>query len=89
MDQKQAYEHVVAYYEQGKKLDDSTFFGFMCESQYLFWARWQYWESQELLQKAYELNPNDAELNEFIAEIYTTLGDFEKAWKYADFDLKI
>ena len=89
MHQKQAFELVGAFYEQGKKLNDSSFFGYMCESQYLFWARWEYKEGYEIVRRAHELNPNDAELNEFIAEIYTTLGDFETALKYIELSTKL
>ena len=89
MDQKRAYGRVGPYYEQGKRLSDSTFFGYMCESQHLFWAQWKYQEGYEVVQRAHQLNPNDAELNEFIAEIYTTLGDFETAWKYIERSTKL
>lgn len=89
MDQKIAYERVAFYYERGKKLNHSTFFGYLCESQYLFWAQWKYKEGYEIVQLAHQLNPNDAELNEYIAEIYTTLGDFETAWKYIELSTKL
>ena len=89
MDQQVAYGRVESYYEQGKRLSNSTFFGYMCESQYLFWAQWKYREGYEIVQRAHKLNPNDAELNEFIAEIYTTLGDFETAWKYIELSTKL
>ncbi len=89
MEQKQAYERVGSYYEQGKRLNNSTFFGYLCESQYLFWAQWKYKEGYEIVQRAHQLNPNDAELNEFIAEIYTSLGDFETAWKYIELSTKL
>lgn len=89
MDQKIAYERVAFYYERGKKLNHSTFFGYLCESQYLFWAQWKYKKGYEIVQLAHQLNPNDAELNEYIAEIYTTLGDFEMAWKYIELSTKL
>ncbi|MEM6723718.1 MAG: helix-turn-helix domain-containing protein [Bacteroidota bacterium] len=88
MDQAQAYARIGPLYEQGKTLNNASFFGLMCESQHLFWARWKYKESFNILQKAYALNPNDAELNEFISEIYTTLGDFDAAWQYIGFSTK-
>ncbi|NQZ75271.1 MAG: helix-turn-helix domain-containing protein [Ekhidna sp.] len=89
MDQKPAYELVRSYYDQGKKLDGSTFFGLMCESQYLFWACWEYKKAYEIVTQAHKLNPNDSELNEYLAEIHTTLGDFDAAWEYIELSTKL
>lgn len=89
MDQQPAYELVRSYYDQGKKLDDSTFFGLLCESQYLFWAQWEYKKAHEIVTQAHKLNANDAELNEYIAEIHTTLGDFDAAWDYIELSTKL
>ncbi len=89
MNQKEAYQRVELYYEKGKRLNNSTFFGYICESQYLFWAQWKYKEGYEIVRRAHQLNPNDAELNEYIAEIYTSLGDFTTAWKYIELSTKL
>ena len=46
-----------------------------------FWGHWNYRLAYKNLQNAHELNPQDSDSLDFMAEINRSLGDFETAFE--------
>lgn len=59
-----------------------------CIATHDFWGRWDCQQAHKMESAALELDPNDAEVNECMAEIYTALGDFSVALQHIDRSLK-
>ncbi len=84
MDQQQAFDRAEDFFNRGEKVNSNSGYSYFCIATQQFWGYWKYKEGFETLQKAYAINPGDAEVNEFLSEILTALGDFDNALKYID-----
>ncbi len=89
MERVEAFQRAEDMFQKGRSLEPSSVYGYYCEAKHLFWGLWNYGEAHSMLTRALELQPEDANTNEFIAEIHTALGDFERAHKFIDEALRI
>ena len=74
---------------KGFKLDKHSYTGYFSKGELSFWGYWDFINAQKSFQKAIELNPSYTEAEECLCELYTAIGDFEKAFWHVDNILKI
>lgn len=67
------------YLEKGLALDDQSYQGHFVRATISFWAKWDFRTAHREYKKAIALNPSFTEAEEGLAELYTVIGDFEKA----------
>lgn len=89
MDRQEAFKRADDYFRQGLLLNAPSHYSHYCVAKHLFWGNWNYREAYELLLKAYKINPQHSDTNEFMAEINTALGDFPAALKHIDTSLSL
>ena len=88
MDQNKAFKLADDFFARGEKRNTQSVYGYYCLATHAYWSYWEYKEAYETLQKAYVINPNDPEVNEFMAEILTAIGDFETALKHIEVSIQ-
>jgi len=74
---------------KGFKLDKQSYIGYFGKATLLFWGQWDFINGHKTFQKAIEINPSYTEAEEGLCELYTAVGNFEKALWHADHILKI
>lgn len=89
MDQKEAYRSANDFFTKGNKLNKVSAYGNYCYAKHLFWGLWNHKDAYTYLSKSIKVNPQDANSNEFMAEIHTALGDFPKALEYINKSLSV
>lgn len=89
MDRQAAFQQADNFYKHGALLTTPSHYSYYCVAKHLFWGHWNYKEAYDLLRKAYKLNPQHADTNEFLAEIHTAIGDFGAAMKFIDISLSL
>ncbi|NET33944.1 MAG: helix-turn-helix domain-containing protein [Cyanothece sp. SIO1E1] len=89
MDRQEAFKLADEYFRQGLLLNTPSHYSYYCVAKHLFWGKWNYKDAYELLLKAYKLNPEHSDTNEFIAEINTAVGDFPTALKHINTSLSL
>lgn len=67
------------YLKKGFQLDDQSYLGHFAQATISFWAKWDFKTAHRQYQQALNLNPSFTEAEEGLAELYTVIGDFEKA----------
>ena len=67
------------YLKEGFRLDDQSYLGWFAQATLFFWAKWDFKSGRRFYNKAMALNPSFTEAEEGLAELYTAIGDFEKA----------
>lgn len=70
------------YLEKGSALDDQSYQGHFVRATISFWAKWDFRTGQREYKKAMALNPSFTEAEEGLAELYTVIGDFDKALEH-------
>ena len=89
MEKQAAFQLADNAFKQGRKLNKKSAYGYYCEAKHQFWGFWDYKNGHNTLLKALQINPKDSNVNEFMAEINTTLGDFPKALQHIEASLSI
>jgi len=79
MDKAKAFDTAEQYLKDGTKLGKESVGEKFAQAVHQFWARWNYEEAYANLQIAHQLNPQDSESLDFMAEINRSIGDFETA----------
>ena len=67
------------YLEKGFQLDDQSYQGHFARATVSFWCKWNFRKGHREYLKAMSLNPSFTEAEEGLAELYTVIGDFDKA----------
>lgn len=67
------------FVKRGFEIDDHAYLGFYAQGTVSFWGKWDFKTGQRFYTKAIELNPSFTEAEEGLAELYTAIGDFDKA----------
>lgn len=67
------------YLDQGFELDDNSSMGYFARATLLFWGRWDVVNAVKYYNKAIELNPSHTEAEEGLAELYTAIGQLDRA----------
>jgi len=71
------------YIDKGFGLNDQSSLGFYSKATLCFWGKWDVIRGEEFYRKSISINPSYTEAIEGLAELYTAVGDFEQAMKYA------
>lgn len=74
---------------RGFNLDKRSYIGYFGKATLSFWGYWDFVAGHKYFHKAIELNPSYTEAEEGLCELYTAIGDFDKAFWHADNILKI
>ncbi len=70
------------YLQKGILLKDKSDLAYFAQATVSFWGRWQFRLGYEFLVQAIKLNPAFTDAEEGLAELYTAIGDFEKAMQH-------
>ncbi|MEM9921512.1 MAG: helix-turn-helix domain-containing protein [Bacteroidota bacterium] len=89
MERQSAFELAESYFLGGNQLNATTAYGYYSVAKHQFWGYWKYQEAYESLLKAYAIQPQDSNTNEFMAEIHAVAGNFSTALKYIETSLQI
>lgn len=89
MDQKEAYKAANNFFTKGNRLNKVSAYGNYCYAKHLFWGLWNHKEAYVYLMESMKVNSQDANSNEFMAEIHTALGDFPRALEFIDKSLEV
>lgn len=81
IDKTEAFQLAEAYFEKGAELGKQSVVSYFSLAAYQFWGHWNYRLAYKNLQSACELNPQDSDSIDFMAEINRSLGDFERAFE--------
>ncbi|MCB0589167.1 MAG: helix-turn-helix domain-containing protein, partial [Phaeodactylibacter sp.] len=65
--------------KEGFRIDDQSYLGWFARATLSFWPKWDFKSGHRFYKKAMALNPSFTEAEEGLAELYTGIGDFEKA----------
>ncbi|MCR9253713.1 MAG: helix-turn-helix domain-containing protein [bacterium] len=76
MDKKTAFQEAELYLSKGSNLGKQSVIRYFAEAVYHFWANWNYKKAYTSLKKAHDLNSQDADPIDFIAELGRAIGDF-------------
>lgn len=75
--------------KKGFDLDDQSCIGYFSKGTLSYWGYWDFVNAHKFFNKAVELNPSYTEAEECLCELYSALGEFEKALWHADNILNI
>ena len=79
---KNSHEEALVYAEKALDIDPNNAEAYMAFGIAKSWYLWN-WESAEKdIKKSIELNPNDAEVNNFAGDFYRIITDFDKAIEF-------
>jgi len=81
IDKVEALQLADAYFEKGAELGKQSVVSYFALAAHQFWGHWNYQLAYKNLQNAHELNPQDSDSIDFMAEINRSLGDFERAFE--------
>lgn len=79
MEKFEAFIKAEQYLQEGGKLGKESVGQKFAQAVHRFWAHWDYTTAYAHLQAAHQLNPQDPEPLDFMAEINRSIGDFETA----------
>ncbi len=68
--------------DKGFALDSENHLGYFAKATLYFWGYWDFAKAIPLFEKAIELNPAHTESEEGLIELYTALGQFDKAQQH-------
>ena len=79
MDKAFAFQQAADFLDKGSQIGEGSVGQYFAQAVYHFWGSWNYRAAYHSLQKAHQLNPQDAEPLDFMAELGRSIGDFETA----------
>lgn len=72
-------QRAESFLREGFRLDGQSYLGWFARATLSFWAKWDFKSGRRFYNKALALNPSFTEAEEGLAELYTAIGDLEKA----------
>ncbi len=75
-------QQAEAFLKQGLKINDKDYIGIFAQAIVSFWGKWDFKEGYRFFAKSLQLNPAFTDAEEGLAEIYTAIGDFDKALEH-------
>ena len=84
MERKAAFQQAEMFFERGRQLGIPSAYKYYSIAKHQFWGHWNYKEAYTTLLKAYDIQPEDSGINEFMAEIHTLLGNFSTALRHIE-----
>ncbi len=82
IDRKEAHEKAQNFFTSGIRLGKDSAYQHYSIAKHQFWGLWNFDDALITLTKAFQKQPQDADTNEFMAEIYLRFGEFSKALEY-------
>ena len=79
---KNSHEEALVYAEKALDIDSDNAEAYMARGIASSWYLWNWESAAKDIKKSIELNPNDAEVNNFAGDFYRIIADFDKAFEY-------
>lgn len=89
MDKTEAFAKAEQYLDRGRQIGKLTVSRYFGLAVHYFWGFWNYEEAHKALAKALEINKQDAEPIDFLAEINRSIGDFSTGLSYVNKGLSV
>ncbi|WKN30115.1 tetratricopeptide repeat protein [Porifericola rhodea] len=89
MSREEGFQKAQYYLQKGLALNDSSAEAHYSLATAHFWGFWRFEDGYKQLQKVLSLKPSSDEAHEGLAELYTALGDFERAMHHAEAALQL
>ena len=89
MPYQEGMERADQYLTSGLALNKESYISHLALATIEFWGKWNFRKGEKHLKKAMELNPSFTDAEEGLAELYTAIGDFEKAMHHSQHILEI
>lgn len=68
--------------EKGFRIDSQSYLGYFAKATLSFWGKWDFEAGQQYYLRAIALNPSFTEAEEGLVELYTAIGDFDRAMRH-------
>jgi TolB-like protein/AraC-like DNA-binding protein len=68
-----------AYLKAGFELDNTSYLCYFAQATVSLWGKWDFKKGYQYLQQSMQINPAATDAEEGLAELYTAIGQFEKA----------
>lgn len=79
MPYQEGVEKAVDYLQKGQAINDQAHLSYFAQATLSLWGRWDFRLAHQQLQQAMALNPSFTDATEGLAELYTAIGDFDRA----------
>ena len=89
MEREEAFRIAEDYFDRGNRLNIPSAYTYFSVAKHQFWGHWRYKQAHLTLEKAYARQPEDANINEFKAELYTLIGDFGAALEHIEKSIQV
>ncbi|MEM8908413.1 MAG: helix-turn-helix domain-containing protein, partial [Bacteroidota bacterium] len=76
---EKAFQKAAQFLSTGWEIDDQSYLGFFTQATLSLWVQWNFREGHYYLSQAIALNPSFTDAEEGLAELYTAIGDFDRA----------
>ncbi|WP_424961827.1 helix-turn-helix domain-containing protein [Ekhidna sp.] len=89
MDKEHAFKRAEGFFLQGNKIDDpKSVYSYHCLATHEFWGLWDYRAANISIREALKIDPDEPDVNECLAEVQTSIGDFPSALNSIDKSLQ-
>lgn len=79
MPYEEGIEKAVQLLSRGQKINQDNHLNYFAQATISLWGRWDFQLAHQQLSKAIALNPSFTDAQEGLAELYTAIGEFDKA----------
>lgn len=69
---------------KGLQINNAVYLGYFARGTVSLWGQWDFKSGHEYLSKAVELNPSFTDAEEALAELFTAIGNLDKALEHAE-----
>lgn len=76
---EEGMQQAEQFLSEGFQLNNQAYLGYFAQATVNFWGKWDFKKSHYFLTKSIALNPSFTEAEEGLAELYTAIGELEKA----------
>lgn len=84
MNKSEAFELTDNYFQKGRALNSDSLLAYHCMATHALWGLWDYQKAQQYLEAALQINTEEPDINECMAELCTAIGDFDAALSFID-----
>ena len=84
MDRDKGIQKAAEYLKSGSHLKENVLLGNFAIATHNLWGKWNFIEAYQYLNLAIDQNPSFTDALEGMAELYTAIGEFDKAMKYTE-----
>lgn len=82
MPYEEGIQKATYFLEKGQAINQENHLNYFAQATISLWGRWDFRTAHQQLDKAIALNPSFTDAREGLAELYTAIGEFEKAMQH-------